>query len=99
MALNVSFMVGRRAEKGLPIASPVDATSVAVGGSVARSAACPDGREIVRVHAAEDTHILIAAGDTATPTAAAGGGVFVPAGRVEYFAIAPGDKVAAIAPT
>lgn len=99
MAMNVSFMVGRRSESGLPIAKPTTATTVAVGGTVARSSACPAGLEIVRVYAAEDTHILIGEGDTPTPSASAGGGVFIPSGRVEYFACAPGDKVAAIAPS
>lgn len=65
--------------------------TVAFTGTSAQSAAFAASTSIIRVVASEACFLVFGADPTATT-----GGMFLPSGVVEYFAVTPGQKVAAI---
>jgi hypothetical protein len=65
---------------------------VTVSGTSAQSAVMPANTSLVRVCMSAAGYVAIGTNPTAVNTA----GMYMPAGLVEYFAIKPGEQVAAI---
>ena len=73
------------------IITPGVSQTVSTSGTSAQSAAFGAGTSIIRVIASEACFLVFGANPTATSA-----GMFLAAGAVEYFAVTPGQKVAAI---